>query len=294
MITKKYLRHSKFKNTGILFELLVKQITADILSNKDDSPANALLSKFFCESSALGKEKKLYDLVLQEKAKSSEQAGHLLELIVRSRKKLSNQQLASEKYNLIKEIKALYPIEDFFKSPVSQYKEFASIYKIFEDASNNYEIINPKELFQARTCLVEHISQVKKTTKPEEKDALLEYYAAQDKDIRMLSFKFLWDKFNEKYAGFDVDQRVLLKEYINNISNTNSLRKYVDGEVDKVKLELNNLLPRIKEPATKIKICETVNQLEAIKVGKVVKDSHVSALLTCYELIKTIKTNILL
>ena len=295
MITKTRIKHSKYKNTGILFELLVKQITADILSNKEDSAANALLSKFFCENTALGKEKKLYDLVLQEKAKTTGQAEHLLELILRTRKKISNKELADQKYKLISEIKSLYPIEDFFKSQISQYREMASIYKIFEDCSNTYDNIDPKELFQAKNCLLEHITQTKRTNHPtdQEKDKLLEFYSKQNEDIRLLSYKILVDKFNEKYAELDMDQKILLKEYINNVSNTNSLKKHVDHEVDKVKCELNNLVGRIKEPATRIKICETINQLDSIKTGKLVKDTHVTALLSCYELIKEIKTNLL-
>ena len=296
-MTKKRLKHSKFKNTGILFELLVKQITADILSGKEESHANVLLSKFFKESSALGKEKTLYDLMLQEKAKSPTDADRLIDLILKSRKKISNRQLAEDKYNLIKEIKGIYPIDEFFKSPISDYKEMASIYKLFEDVSSDYDDSDPKEIFQARNCLLEHITRTKRVidkTNSDDKDSLLEYYKSQYEDVRLLSYQLLVNKFNDKYKDLDVDQKVLLKEYINNVSNTNSLKKHVDSEVDKVKRELSNLSSRIKEPTVKIKVNETVNQLEKIKVGKVVKDSHVSALLSCYELIKEIKTNILL
>lgn len=295
-MTKKRLKHSKFKNTGILFELLVKQITADILSGKEESQANVLLSRFFKESSALGKEKTLYDLMLQEKAKTSVDADRLIDLILKSRKKISNKQLAEDKYNLIKEIKRIYPIDDFFKSPISDYKEMASIYKLFEDVSSDYDDSDPKEIFQARNCLLEHITRTKRVLDKtaDDKDSLLEYYKSQYEDVRLLSYQLLVNKFNDKYKDLDVDQKVLLKEYINNVSNTNSLKKHVDNEVDKVKKELANLVARIKEPTVKIKVNETVNQLEKIKVGKVVKDSHVSALLSCYELIKEIKNNILL
>ena len=52
------IKHSKYKNTGILFELLVRQTTSDLLNNQD-SKAVKILKKYFTNTE-LGKEYGLY------------------------------------------------------------------------------------------------------------------------------------------------------------------------------------------------------------------------------------------
>ena len=130
----KKLKHSKFKNAGILFELLVRQVTADILNGSVDSKANSILRRFFSEATELGKENRLYRIVLEEKVKDQVSADRLLESILKTRKKLDEKTLALQKYELIKEIKSNYPIDDFLKGSISNYKLLASIYKIFEES----------------------------------------------------------------------------------------------------------------------------------------------------------------
>jgi hypothetical protein len=290
-MTNKKLKHSKFKNTGVLWELLVRQITADILSKKDDSFANVLVQKYFCESTALGKERRLYELVLNEKAKDNARAERLIDTIVKSRNKLSNKELAEQKFGLIKELKSHYVIDDFLKGKISNYKELASIYKIFEESTNQYDYVDPKELYQAKNCLVEHVTRRAVAAPTEDTDTLLEFYKTQDSDMKLLSYKLLVNTFNEKYSPLDTDQKILLKEYINNTSN--SLKKHTDGEITKVNNELSNLIPKVKEAVTRIKLTETANQLEKIKASKSVKDSDVFALLLSYELIREIKSTFL-
>lgn len=275
------LKHSKFKNTGILFELLVRQVTADILNNKV-SKANDLLSKYFNESTNLGKELQLYQSILKEKSNSKKVANKFLECVISSRKKLKNKNLDFEKYNLVKEIKENFPINDFFRSNVSNYKTLASIYKVFEDKCSNV-FVDPKELFQSKQHLLEHITSLK--LNKEEKDELLEYYKSQDSDLRLFSFKLLVDSFNKKYDGLNEKQKFLLKEYINNISNTNLLKTYINSEIEYIINELKN--QKIKDnKVIDIKIKETINQLNEIKKLKSAKDTHISALLKCYDLIE--------
>ena len=54
------IKHSKYKNTGILFELLTRQITSDILSGKRTPKAIPILEKYFNKNEELGKELILY------------------------------------------------------------------------------------------------------------------------------------------------------------------------------------------------------------------------------------------
>ena len=59
----KKAKHSKFKNAGILFELLTRQITADILAGRDETFTKNLMFKYFHESKELGKEAQLANAI---------------------------------------------------------------------------------------------------------------------------------------------------------------------------------------------------------------------------------------
>jgi hypothetical protein len=133
-------KHSKIKNTAILFELLTRQITVDVLNSKENTSAVKILKEFFNPKTQLGKEYELYKVLVEKKYKTSEQASILLEAVIKSRRKLSNRSLKNEKYNLIKTIKETYDINEFFKSRIPNYKVLASIYNVFEGESNTLYI----------------------------------------------------------------------------------------------------------------------------------------------------------
>jgi hypothetical protein len=286
------LRHSKFKNTGILFELLTRQLTADIISG-NDGYAKDLLFRYFKENTELGREWRLYNFLLSEKKRDSADADRFLSVIVEQRKKLSNAKLVKEKYELIKEIKELYPIDDFLKSSIKDYRSLASIFKLFEDASSKDLKFDVQEIYQAKTCIIENI--INKPKKVGEEEDILSFYAQQNEDIRLLSYRILVEGMNKKYKDLDDNQKNVLREYINNISNTNSLGSFITTQVDNVKNQLNELSNKIKDnDVIQIKINEVVRQLDRYKPAqnKIVKDSNVMVVLLGYELIKEIKNQI--
>ena len=284
-------KHSKFRNTGILFELLTRQVTSDILSGKDESFAKNILFKYFAENKELGKELQLYNFLVNEVAKDETQAEKYIEIVLKQRDKLNQKSLASEKYNLIKEIKDVYPINDLFKSSIKNYKVLASIYKIFENHVNKNSKFDVKEIISSRTSIVENLCGIKKVNK-ETEDELISVYKQQNEEVRLLSYKLLVESLNEKYKDLDSNQKNLLKEYINSISNTNSLKKLIDNEVTNVKKQLSELTSKVSDDVVKIKINETVKQLDNVKKFNLVKDNQVMVLLLSYELIKEIKNQL--
>ena len=284
-------KHSKFRNTGILFELLTRQVTSDILSGKDESFAKNILFKYFSESKELGKELQLYNFLVNEVAKDETQAEKYIEIVLKQRDKLNQKSLTSEKYNLIKEIKDVYPINDLFKSSIKNYKVLASIYKIFENHGDKNSKFDVKEIVTSRTCIVENLCGIKKVNK-ETEDEMINVYKQQNEEVRLLSYKILVESLNEKYKDLDSNQKNLLKEYINSISNTNSLKTLIDSEVTNVKKQLSELTSKISDDVIKIKINETVKQLDNVKKFNLVKDNQVMVLLLSYELIKEIKNQI--
>ena len=207
----KNLKHSKFKNTGVLFELLVRQVASDTLNNSD-SKAIPLIKKYFAKSTELAKELNLYQTLVKEKFSKEEKANSLIEAVLVAKSQLNQTILNRQKYNLIKEIKNNYVLEDFFKSKVNNYKTLAAIFKMFE-----YTIAdNPVESVNNRYTLIEHITrnEVKKTNELNEMSA----FVKQDKEVRLLSYKILVDKFNEKYSDLNEGQKNLLRQYINSVS----------------------------------------------------------------------------
>lgn len=289
----KKMRHSKFRNTGILFELLTRQVTADIISGKDDSDAKDLLFKYFKENTELGREWRLYNFLLSEKIKDTQHAEMFLSVILEQRKKLSNIKLSKEKYELIKEVKHLYPIDDFLKANIKNYRALASIFKIFENISSNDLKFDVKEIYQAKNCIIETV--IDRPRKNGEEDDILKFYAQQNEDVRLLSYRILVEGMNKKYKELDENQKNVLREYINNISNTNSLGGYVGNQINYLKLELNELIGKIKDDdVIKIKINEVVKQLEKVRplANKIVKDNQIMSVLLSYELLKEIKKHI--
>jgi len=280
------LKHSKIKNTSILFELLTRQITADVLAGKSTKSVK-IVKKHFNENTELGKELQLYRVLSEKHYESADRATQLVETVIKSRKKLSNSTIRREKYNLIKEIKESYNVGDFFNGRISNYRILASIYNVFQ-AETSDDPFDPEAVVNSKFTVLEHITS-KKLDSSETKNKVLREYNKKDKDLKLLAYQILVDKFNQKYKTLDETQKNLLKNYINNVSNTNSLREYIDSEVVKIKKTLKLHLPKVKDDITKIKLSEAINQVENLTKGKVVKDKQVLTLMRYYELIKEIK-----
>jgi hypothetical protein len=105
-----------------------------------------------------------------------------------------------------------------------------------------------------------------------------------DKGTRALVYKIMLEKFNDRFNTLSDDQKEVLKEYINNISNTTNLKKYVDTKFTSLKESLLKLLPTIEDATIKIKVNETINLINPILESKVVKDDNIVALLQYQEL----------
>ena len=277
-------KHSKIRNTGILFELLTRQITVDVLNNDKKGSAANILKEFFNKNTQLGKEYELYRVLTVENYKSETKANHLVDAVLTARTKLNDASLKREKYNLIKEVRSNYDINDFFMARIPNYKVNASIYKLF----STKEAMNPQTETESRFTIVENITRKNLSTKNKE-DVMVEGYKKQEKDLRLLAYGILVEKFNKKYSNLSTNQRNLLKEYINNISNTNSLKEFIESETVKVKKQLQSHLPRVSDKVTKIKLKEAINQAETLMKGRIVEDKQVVTLMRYYQLVKELE-----
>ena len=279
------IKHSKYKNTGILFELLVRQITADTLKGVD-SPAINLLKENFVKSE-LGREYKLYESVLKSKILSESRANLLISTILENSKKLNRTSLKKQKYNLINEIKKHYNLESFFGSKINNYKEIGSIYTLLE-SYNNPEITDLDQINNNKITLLEHLT--KQELKKDSKDQLLNEFSEYDKDVRSLTYRILLEKFNDKYDNLSVDQKQVLKEFIYSVDSTPSLRNFYNSKIKELHSLLEETGNNIKDKSTQIKVQEVSKLLvELDKTDRVDSDNLVD-LLQYYELIQEIKT----
>jgi hypothetical protein len=279
----KKAKHSKFKNAGILFELLTRQITADILAGRDESFTKNLMFKYFHESKELGKEAQLYNFILQQSSKDANSADRILNVVLQTRSKLDERELNKQKYNIIKEIKEKYNIDEFLKNKIPNYKLYASVYKLFENQAEQEVKFDVEELLESREYVVENLIKEKKSG-----EESLDVYGSQSAEVRLLAYKFLIENFNTKYSNLLPSQKKLLKEYITNISNSNKFTKFVNEEYKRVSLILKENLQTINSDIVKIKITEVVNQFSNKNVVGVVKENQLTSLLNAYELVEEI------
>ena len=275
------IKHSKYKNTGILFELLTRQITSDTISGGDNK-ALTILKKYFNSKSELLKEYKIYNALSTKKYKDENKATILVDTLIEAHSKLNKSQLRREKYNLIKELKSTYDINNFFKAKITNYKIMASIFNITENKD-----ASPLSIVDTKVKLVEHITKTDKSIK---KSIVVENYNKQDKNTRLLTQKILLEKFNEKYKGLGENQKTLLQEYVNAVSNSPALKTYINSEIKKVKNQLTKYSSKITDDVIKIKLNETKNLIKPLCKKSFVHDDNVSNLLNYYELVNELKS----
>ena len=272
-------KHSKLRNTGLLFEFLLRQVTVDVLNKKKESSALKIIKKQFNEHTEIGKELALYNLIMTKKFKSDKKADFFLSEVIRQRGRLNNTTLRREKYNIIASIKESYDVNQLFSSKVPNYKVFASVYKLFEGINE----MGADEKTESYFIIVENVTTVKHT---KNKSYIPEEF--KDKDLRILSYKTLLEKFNKKYTNLSDEQKHVLKEYISNISNTNNFSVFVERQIPKLKTKLNDKVKKVKDKVLRIKLKEAINCVDkfCLNESKQTDDNSVVQLLRYYELDK--------
>jgi|TARA_B110000977_G_scaffold116878_1_gene151027 hypothetical protein len=278
------IKHSKYKNTGILFELLVRQITADTLSG-NESAAIDILRKYFVKTE-LGREYKLYESISKSSVLSEAKAGLYISTTLDSSKHFNRGILKKQKYNLINEIKEQYDLNDFFGAKIKNYKEIAALYTLIE-GTNTKGLVDNKQLIDNKITLLEFLTRSK--INQSKKDQLLEEYSGYDKDIRTLTYKILLEKFNDKYSILSDEQKQVLKEFIYSVDSTPGLRKFYNDKIKELKEILNVESTNVKDKATQVKITEVAKFLVELNKSDKVGNDNLVDLLQYYELVKEIK-----
>lgn len=281
------IKHSKYRNTGLIYELLVKQIASDTLS-KESSPAVDILKKYFSGNSTLVKEFKLYEYILKNSNISQRKAELIISTITEVSRKLNRKVLKKSKYDLISEIRKHYNLDEFFGIQVSNYKAIASLYCLLE-AQNNDTLIDPDLLVNFKSSILEHLT-TNKQDHNEVKNTLIEEYSKYDKDLKLLTFKFLLEKFNDKYKNLLPEQKNILRQFITSVNSSQKLRTLVNEELSKIKELVKNLTGRVKDDVVKIKLVEVSKNILPLTNKDKVSDSHLVNLMMYYDLVNELKS----
>ena len=279
------IKHSKYKNTGILFELLVRQVTADTL-NGDQSPALNIIKKFFVKSE-LGKELKLYETLTKSKKINESRSNLLIQTLLESSKKLNRKTLKREKYNLINEIKKHYNLDEFFKTKLPNYKTQAAFYTLTE-AQQSSELISTDQIVSNKYTILEHLT-LGPVSQEKVKDEVLQEFQTYDKDIRMLTYKILLEKFNGKYSDLYESQKEVLKEFITSVDSTPKLRTFYNNRIQQLKEELAAVSKNITDKAVQIKLSEVLPLIVEIEKNQPIKNENIVDLLQYCELVEELK-----
>ena len=273
------IKHSKYKNTGLLFELLVRRITADTLEGKEDSPAVSILRKYFLNSE-LGKEYKLYEQLTKHKTLSESKAELVINSLVETSTKLNRTEVRKQRYNLVKEIKENYSVDKFFKVKVSNYKIYAALNNLIENHTSTD--VAPEVVINNKMTLLEHLS---KEPAVEKKDDLMEEVNGYDKDLRILTYRVLLEKFNEKYDDLKPAQKEVLKEFINSVDSPEKLKELYNNRIPAIRSTLSIKLNEIEDEVVKIKLQEVLKYVNPLEKGDRFNNDDVVNLLQYYELI---------
>lgn len=272
------IKHSKFKNTGLLFELLVRQITSDTLEGKNSTAIN-ILKKYFVNTE-LGKEYRLYEQVTAYKNLTEAKADIIINTLVEASTKLKRSEIRKQKYNLVREIKDGYNVEKFFKAQVANYKVFAALNNLIENQSS--EKVAPETVINNKLTILEHLT---KTPVVIQADELMEEYKGYSKDLRILTYKMLLDKFNEKYDHLTGKQKEVLREVITSVDNTDKLKEYYNSRITEVQSLIEGKITNIKDEVLKIKITEVLKYVKPLEKTEKVTNDCIINLLQYYELV---------
>ena len=272
------IKHSKFKNTGLLFELLVRRITADTLEGKDSAAIN-ILKKYFLNTE-LGKEYKLYEQLTKHKNLTESKAELVINSLVDASTKLNRTEIRKQRYNLVKEIKDSYSVDKFFKVKIPNYKVFAALNNLIENHTSTESA--PEVVINNKLTLLEHLSKAEVV---ESEDTLLQEVKSYDKDLRMLTYRILLDKFNAKYDDLKVAQKEVLKEFINSVDAPEKLKDLYNSRIPAVRTALTMKAKSIDDEVLKIKLDEVLKYVQPLSKTDKFNSEDIVNLLQYYELL---------
>ena len=122
------------------------------------------------------------------------------------------------------------------------------------------------------------------------KNTLLEEFKSEDKDVRLLTYRVILEKFNDKYSHLSDAQKLILREFIEHIDSTSKLKEFYNSKIQEIKKSLSEEIQSIKDEATKIKLVEVNKFIVEIGKNKRINNENLVDLLQYCSLLEEIKS----
>ena len=164
----------------------------------------------------------------------------------------------------------------------------AALYCLLE-AQNNSELVDPEVFVSNKTTILEHLTQ-KQQNKTDVRNSLIEQYGSYEKDLKLLTYKILLEKFNEKYDKLLPEQKNILRHFIVSVDSTTKLKDFVNEELNKIKKTLVKLSNNVEDGITRIKVNEVASNVNLLGKRDKLDDSHLVLLMQYHELINELTT----
>ena len=283
------IKHNKIKNTGILFELLTRQITSDVLQGKSTSIAESIMQRHFNPKTDLGKELMLYRSFFNITQLTEAKAFRFIELLMKQRSKINEDKLSTQKFNLIRDIKEHYDLKAFAKSRVPSYKIYASIYQLFE-VNGSQDRFDVDSVAAPQFTLVEHLMGQSNVEAVNKERKIMESVRSKTQSGRIQSYTQLLEQFNQKYAHLSDKQKTLIREYMYNSPTSNTLQKVINKEAKELHEKIEAVLGKVENTVTQIKLREMLSQLDKLSEVAVIKENHITSMLFAYEIYQELQT----
>ena len=218
------LKHNKKRNTAILYQVLIQELTKSILRNNNKRKAELLeiVKKGFVKGSSLYKDLKCYEEIQSALSLDISDFKQVMREVREKKTGIDTKELFNEQTRLINRINRQVSREAF-NNFIPNYKNLATIYQIFglED--------QPSKRVMLENRLLEEVSS--KTSEDDKKIVPLDN----------LVYKGFVKKFNEVYGESLLEsQRKLLQKYVVSMdSNGLDFKLYMNEALGKIKTDLN-------------------------------------------------------
>ncbi len=274
----KSIKHSKFKNTGILYQVLIRKMIEQA-SNNENIKSYPIIKQFFGNYKELSKQLYLYSLIMQSKGiNDQKKAKYLLNKILQMRMKLDDIKLEKQRYFCIKQIKSRYNLKQLFSTYIQNYKLLANIYKLFE--SLKLKLYDPLKIVQAESVIIQSLLQERDS----QRESLLQSFKKQNSLMKQQILQLLIQKYSKEYEDLDDKQKTLLSKYIVSLSDYSQLQQYINKEISVVKQQLKTS-QLFDEQQDKLMLNEMIDNIDNIKKTKDFK-TKVYILMNIYQLLK--------
>lgn len=244
------IKHSKIKNTGLIYQMLIKKIIEQKIDGKKPVAYN-IFKSYFNNNKVLGQQLTIYNALLKSNFNNIQKANILLKQIMNIRMKLDDVKLDKEKYFCIKQIKKNYDLKQFFSSNIPNYKLHASIYKIFQ--SLKLVKYDPTQVAKSKGQLLQYIIRPAQEIKL---DQDLQFFKKQPKQQRQKAIELMVENFNNKYDSLNEKQKNIIQKYTYTLSSQKPLLQHIEKQIiltyHKIYSKNENLVQPLKQNITNL------------------------------------------